>query len=123
MISGVKIRKLLRKGCHRFLSYLINNPTEMEHIYNIPFICEFPDVFPLEWSSIALVREIDSMIDLVLGAEPISRTPYRMGPVELKELKEQLENCWSKVISTKYFPLGSTCSICEKERCDTKVMH
>nr|GFD63354.1 putative reverse transcriptase domain-containing protein [Tanacetum cinerariifolium] len=25
------------------------------------------------------------------GAEPISKAPYRMAPVELKELKEQLQ--------------------------------
>nr|GFD14087.1 uncharacterized protein [Tanacetum cinerariifolium] len=30
-------------------------------------------------------------IELILGAEPISKAPYRMAPVELKEIKEQLQ--------------------------------
>ncbi|GKF91443.1 hypothetical protein Tco_0275144, partial [Tanacetum coccineum] len=30
-------------------------------------------------------------IELIFGAEPISKAPYRMAPVELKELKEQLQ--------------------------------
>nr|GFD17964.1 putative reverse transcriptase domain-containing protein [Tanacetum cinerariifolium] len=29
--------------------------------------------------------------DIRNGAEPISKAPYRMAPVELKELKEQLQ--------------------------------
>ena len=36
-------------------------------------------------------REIDFIIELVPGAEPVSRTPYRMAPAELKELKIQLQ--------------------------------
>nr|GFB63760.1 DNA/RNA polymerases superfamily protein [Tanacetum cinerariifolium] len=35
-------------------------------------------------------REIEFGIELILGAKPISKAPYRMAPVELKELKEQL---------------------------------
>ncbi|GJW88640.1 putative nucleotidyltransferase, ribonuclease H [Tanacetum coccineum] len=37
-------------------------------------------------------REIEFGIELIPGAEPISKAPYRMAPVELKELKEMLEN-------------------------------
>nr|GFD03839.1 putative reverse transcriptase domain-containing protein [Tanacetum cinerariifolium] len=30
-------------------------------------------------------------IELIPGAEPISKAPYRMAPIELKELKYQLQ--------------------------------
>ncbi|GJT36118.1 zinc finger, CCHC-type, retrotransposon gag domain protein [Tanacetum coccineum] len=36
-------------------------------------------------------REIEFGIELIPGAEPISKAPYRMAHVELKELKEQLQ--------------------------------
>nr|GFA74409.1 reverse transcriptase [Tanacetum cinerariifolium] len=36
-------------------------------------------------------REIEFGIELIPGAEPISKAPYRITPVELKELKEQLQ--------------------------------
>nr|GFC65041.1 DNA/RNA polymerases superfamily protein [Tanacetum cinerariifolium] len=36
-------------------------------------------------------REIEFGIELIPGAEPISKAPYRMAPVELKEFKEQLQ--------------------------------
>ena len=36
-------------------------------------------------------REIDFLIELVPGIEPISKAPYRMASSELKELKVQME--------------------------------
>nr|GFC84248.1 putative reverse transcriptase domain-containing protein [Tanacetum cinerariifolium] len=54
-------------------------------------ILEFPDVFPDELLGIPPVREVEFNIELIPGAEPISKAPYRMAPVELKELKDQLQ--------------------------------
>ncbi|GJT00608.1 putative nucleotidyltransferase, ribonuclease H [Tanacetum coccineum] len=42
-------------------------------------------------SGLPPAREIEFGIELIPGAEPISKAPYRMAPVELKELKEQLQ--------------------------------
>ena len=52
---------------------------------------EFKDVFPLELPGMPPPRAVDFHIDLVLGAEPILRSPYRMATYELNELKIQLE--------------------------------
>ena len=41
-------------------------------------------------------REIDFQIELTPGIEPISKEPYRMAPLELKELKVQMEEFVSK---------------------------
>ena len=57
----------------------------------MPVVREFPDVFPKELPGLPPDREIEFGIDLVPGAEPKSITPYRMAPVELKELKIQLK--------------------------------
>nr|GFD11935.1 putative reverse transcriptase domain-containing protein [Tanacetum cinerariifolium] len=48
-------------------------------------------VFPEELLGIPPVREVEFNIELILGAEPISKAPYRMAPIELKELKDQLQ--------------------------------
>ncbi|GJS12868.1 putative reverse transcriptase domain-containing protein [Tanacetum coccineum] len=53
--------------------------------------CEFADIFPDELPRLPPAREIEFGIELIPGAEPISKAPYRMAPVELKELKEQLQ--------------------------------
>ena len=41
-------------------------------------------------------REIKFAIDVVPGATPASITPYRMAPLELKELKLQLQELLEK---------------------------
>ena len=41
-------------------------------------------------------KEMDFKIDLLLDTQPISILPYRMAPVELKELKEQLKDLLNK---------------------------
>ena len=57
---------------------------------NIPVIREFLDVFPEELPGVPPEREVDLFIEVVQGTTPISRAPYHMGPIELKELKTQL---------------------------------
>ena len=62
----------------------------------IPVVREFPDVFPDDFASLPPDREVEFTIDLIPGTKPISIPPYRMAPVELRELKAQLEELLSK---------------------------
>ena len=41
-------------------------------------------------------RDIDFSIDLVQGAAPMSKTPYRMSTLDFKELQMQLEEFFKK---------------------------
>ena len=63
---------------------------------DIPVVREFSDVFPEDLPGIPPDREIDFQIELAPGTEPISKAPYRMAPLELKELKVQMEELVSK---------------------------
>ena len=92
MISALKARDLMQEGCIGFLASVVDTsrvvsvgPGETR------LVCEFPDLFPVDFPGLPPQREIDFVIELVLGAEPVSRTPYRMTPAELKELKIQLQ--------------------------------
>ncbi|XP_073137082.1 uncharacterized protein [Henckelia pumila] len=46
----------------------------------IPVVQEFPDVFPEEIPGVIPDREVKFEINLVPGAAPISKSPYRMAP-------------------------------------------
>ena len=59
-------------------------------------IKEFPDVFPEELPGFPPEREVDMSIEVVQGTTPISRAPYCMAPIELKELKTQLQELLDK---------------------------
>jgi hypothetical protein len=56
-----------------------------------PVLSEFQDVFPNELPGLPPERELDFTIELKPGAEPISKTPYRMTAPELCELQMQLK--------------------------------
>ncbi|KAF3640037.1 putative ribonuclease H protein-like [Capsicum annuum] len=54
------------------------------------------DVFPKDLSRVPPKREIDFEMNLLPDTQPIFFPPYRMAPVELKDLKEQLKNLLDK---------------------------
>jgi hypothetical protein len=58
---------------------------------DITIVSEYLDVFPPDITSLLREREIEFSIDLIPEAEPVYVAPYRMSPLELKELKSQLE--------------------------------
>ena len=57
---------------------------------------EFKDVFPDEITGLPPKRDIDFTIELVPGAAPVSKTPYRMSTSEMLELKMQLQELLEK---------------------------
>lgn len=61
----------------------------------IPIICEYDAVFK-DIPCLPPSRSVDFSIELLPGTSPISMAPYHMAPVELKELKEQLEELQGK---------------------------
>ena len=65
-------------------------------ISDIPTVSDFSDVFPEELPGLPPHREIEFSIDVVPGVIPTSITPYRMVPLELKELKLQLQELLEK---------------------------
>ena len=59
-------------------------------------VCEYVDVFPDELPELPLPRVVDFGIELHHGTSPISMTPHRMAPVELQELRVQLQELLDK---------------------------
>ncbi|XP_024965100.1 uncharacterized protein LOC112505422, partial [Cynara cardunculus var. scolymus] len=65
---------------------------------DVPVVCEFQDVFPDYLPDLPPDRQVEFRIDLVPGAAPIARTPYRLAPVEMKEMMSQLQGLLDKEI-------------------------
>ena len=59
-------------------------------ISQMPIVQDFEDIFQ-EILGLPLKREIDFCIELVPGTSLISKTPYRMTPMEIQELKKQVQ--------------------------------
>ena len=95
-ISANQVMTSLKENAQVYM-ILCNLEIEMKaSICDLPVVREFPEVFPEDISGLPPEREIKFSIDLVLGTGPISIAPYRMSPIELAELKKQLEDLLEK---------------------------
>ena len=96
LISYMYARRLLRKGCQGYLASIVDCTPKEINPSDIPVVREFMDVFPDDLIELPPDRELEFTIDLVPGTTSISKAPYRMAPVELKELKLQLQELLDK---------------------------
>ena len=96
VISAMQARRFIRKGYEAFLALILDSKRGQVDVEKIPVVREFPDVFLEELPSIPLEREVDLSIEIVPGTAPMCRASYRMAPVELKELKFQLQELLDK---------------------------
>ncbi|XP_050915637.1 uncharacterized protein LOC127130713 [Lathyrus oleraceus] len=64
------------------LLVLTKEPSDNLKITQIPIVCEFPEVFHEDVTSLPLKREVEISIDLIPGTTPISVSPYCMAPLE-----------------------------------------
>ncbi|KAI3819978.1 hypothetical protein L1987_13833 [Smallanthus sonchifolius] len=90
LISMIKATKYLRKGCLAYLISVTTCNTEQE-LKDVPIVSEYPDIFPEELPGTPPDREVEFRINLVLGTSPIAKAPYRLAPIEMAELKKQLD--------------------------------
>nr|GEX83907.1 hypothetical protein [Tanacetum cinerariifolium] len=56
----------------------------------------FPEVFPEDFLGLPPARPVEFQIDLIPGAAPVARAPYRLAPSEIKELSKQLLELFDK---------------------------
>ncbi|XP_070023192.1 uncharacterized protein [Nicotiana sylvestris] len=96
VISFLKARQMVEKGCLVYLAYVRDTTAESSTIDSVLVVREFADVFPSDFPGMPPDRDIDFCIDLDPCTQPISIPPYHMSPKELKELKEQLDELLAK---------------------------
>ena len=85
-----------KAGSHlSFLACLIGEEKDKYPKRAVLVVSDFPDVFPDELPGLPPQREIEFKIDLYSGTEPISISPYRMEPLDLKELRKQLDQLFN----------------------------
>ncbi|GKF97552.1 hypothetical protein Tco_0293373, partial [Tanacetum coccineum] len=68
----------------------------------VPIVRYFPEVFPEDLPGLPPTRQVEFQIDLVPGAAPVARAPYRLAPYEMKELLEQLQELSDKASRVEY---------------------
>ncbi|GJX41973.1 putative reverse transcriptase domain-containing protein [Tanacetum coccineum] len=100
IISCTKAQKYLLQGCHVFLAHITIKETgdksKKKQLQDVPIVKNFPEVFPEDLPGLPHTRQVEFHIDLVPGAAPVARAPYRLAPSEMKELADQLQELSDK---------------------------
>ncbi|GJY18678.1 putative reverse transcriptase domain-containing protein, partial [Tanacetum coccineum] len=96
VISCIKARKYIERGCHLFLARVTEKELTGKRVEDVPVIHDFPKVFPDDLPGLPPHRQVEFKIDLVLGATPVARAPYRLAPSKMKELSNQLQELLEK---------------------------
>ncbi|GJS15245.1 putative reverse transcriptase domain-containing protein [Tanacetum coccineum] len=100
IISCTKTQKYMEKGFPIFLAHVttkeIEDKSEKKRLEDVPIVQDFPEVFPEDLPGLPPTRQVEFQIDLVPGAAPVARAPYRLAPSEMKELSEQLKELSEK---------------------------
>ncbi|GJX66308.1 putative reverse transcriptase domain-containing protein [Tanacetum coccineum] len=100
IISCEKAQKYMEKGCQLFLGQVTmkenqDKPDE-KRLEDVPTVRDFPVVFPEDLPGLPPTRHVNFQIDLVPGAAPVARAPYRLAPSEMEELSTQLQKNFDK---------------------------
>ena len=75
LISAVKARKLLLKGCEGYLAHIIDTTKVYVKLSDLVVVQAFPDVFPDELLGVIPDKEVEFSIELLLRTTPISIVP------------------------------------------------
>ncbi|GJV74091.1 putative reverse transcriptase domain-containing protein [Tanacetum coccineum] len=84
-------------GCELFLAQVNQKELKEKLLGDVPIIRDSPEVFPEELPGLPPPRQVEFRIDLIPGAAPVARAPYRLAPSEMKELSKQLQELLEKV--------------------------
>ncbi|GJT64482.1 putative reverse transcriptase domain-containing protein [Tanacetum coccineum] len=71
--------------------------SDEKRLEDIPVVREFLEVFPEDLPGLPPIFQVEFQIDLILGAAPVARAPYRLAPSEMQELSDQLQELSDRV--------------------------
>ncbi|GKB57086.1 putative reverse transcriptase domain-containing protein [Tanacetum coccineum] len=116
VISCIKERKYIERGCHLFLAHVTEKEKSEKRLKDVLVIRDFSEVFPDDLPGLPPSPQVEFKIDLVLGAAPVARAPYLLAPSEMKELSKQLKELLEKgFIRSSSSPWGASVLFIKKK--------
>ncbi|GJY05012.1 putative reverse transcriptase domain-containing protein [Tanacetum coccineum] len=127
IVCAEKIKYML-KGCPIFLAHVTTKETEdkseKKRLEDVPIVQNFPEVFPEDLPGLPPTRQVEFQIDLIPGAAPVARAPYRLAPSKMKELSDQLQELSDKgFIRPSSSPWGAPVLFVKKKDGSTRYGH
>ncbi|GKE09926.1 hypothetical protein Tco_1413477 [Tanacetum coccineum] len=71
--------------------------SEEKRLEDVPVVRDFSEVFPEDLHGLPPGTQVEFQIDLVPGAAPVARAPYRLAHSKMKELSSQVQELVDKL--------------------------
>nr|GEV55958.1 reverse transcriptase domain-containing protein [Tanacetum cinerariifolium] len=95
-LEGGEILRVQRERTLGGTKTLMSTKADELEFSDIPIVRDFIDVFLEDLSGLPPQRQVEFRIDLIPGAMPVAKSPYRLAPSEMQELSEQLQEFQDK---------------------------
>ncbi|GKA29023.1 putative reverse transcriptase domain-containing protein [Tanacetum coccineum] len=95
IVQGDKSEKE-KKSTLSIISCKNKDESKEKRLEDVPTVQDFPEVFPEDLPRLPPIRQVEFQIDLVPGAGPVARAPYRLAPSEMEELSTKLQELSDK---------------------------
>ncbi|GJS29882.1 putative reverse transcriptase domain-containing protein [Tanacetum coccineum] len=95
-LEGSRILRVQGERTSGAAKALMNAKVDQPKLSDTSIVWDFVDVFPKDLSRLPPQRQVKFHIDLVPGATPVTKSPYRLTPSEMQELSGQLQELQDK---------------------------
>nr|GEX25849.1 reverse transcriptase domain-containing protein [Tanacetum cinerariifolium] len=92
VISYIKARKYVERGCHLFSTHVTLSKSKEKQIEDVHVVRNFTKVFPEELPGLPPQRQVEFQIALVPGVASVARALYRLAPSEIMYSKIDLRS-------------------------------
>ncbi|MFS8028161.1 putative transcription factor interactor and regulator CCHC(Zn) family [Helianthus anomalus] len=119
LMSCLQANKYLRKEYQALLAIIVVAKKEKKRkveVKDIPVVREFPQVFPDDLPGLPPSCDIDFRIDLIPGANPVAKAPYRLAPSKCGSYRTNSRNYLKKALFARALLLGAHQSFLSKRR-------
>ncbi|GKD10826.1 putative reverse transcriptase domain-containing protein [Tanacetum coccineum] len=96
VISCIKARKYIERGCRLFVAHMIEKKSKEKCLEDVPVIRDILEVFLGDLPGLPPPQQVEFRIDLIPGAAPVAHALYHLAPSEMKELSRQLQELLEK---------------------------
>ncbi|GKD86252.1 putative reverse transcriptase domain-containing protein, partial [Tanacetum coccineum] len=91
-----KVLKVIKERPKENMGHLLSAKAKEQTQEEIVVVRDFPEVFLDDLSGLPPIREIKFRIELIPGAIPVTKSPYRLAPFEMEEFSSQLKELQDK---------------------------
>ncbi|KAL7588067.1 hypothetical protein Lser_V15G37270 [Lactuca serriola] len=90
--SAARVQQYIQHVCMGYLAYVVDTRVgKQDSVLDVLVFRDFVDVFPYELLGFPPKRWVEFWIELVPGAAPIAKAPYRLALPEIQELSSHLQ--------------------------------